>query len=173
MSVYGNITPNSGTVVDNTSVSAGGVAVAANPGTGLIEAPNSVIAAIAAGDAALRNKPLDAANSTHTLVTDTLQATAWKAVSSKNPERHHSRTWRRHLRTSTVDSRFRGNDGTGRFEGFPPLQATPNGNSNVDTTRSPTSSPRRKRNACSITPASARMRWWPSPAVLRRRAPGQ
>ena len=50
MSVTGNITLTNSTVVDNSSLSAGGVAIAigANPGTGLIMATNSLIASTTA-----------------------------------------------------------------------------------------------------------------------------
>ncbi|MBO9663430.1 choice-of-anchor Q domain-containing protein [Dokdonella sp.] len=72
MSVSGNITLSNSTVVDNASVSAGGVAIAiaANPGTGLIMATNSVIASTAEGGAALCSKPLEVAGSTHNIATD-------------------------------------------------------------------------------------------------------
>jgi CSLREA domain-containing protein len=72
MSVTGNITLSNSSVVDNRSVSAGGVAIAiaANPGTGLIKATNSVIAATAEEGVALCSKPLDVAASTHNLATD-------------------------------------------------------------------------------------------------------
>lgn len=72
MSVTGNITLSHSTVVDNTSVSAGGaaIAIAANPGTGLIKATNSVIASTVDGAAALCSKPLDTTASTHDFATD-------------------------------------------------------------------------------------------------------
>lgn len=72
MSVTGNITLSNSTVVDNTSVSAGGVAIAiaANPGTGLITASNSLIAATADAATPLCSKPFDAAGSSHNLATD-------------------------------------------------------------------------------------------------------
>jgi CSLREA domain-containing protein len=73
MSVTGNITLNNSTIVDNSSASAGGVAIAiaANPGTGLIKATNSVIATTAEGGTTLCSKPLDAVSSSHDLATDT------------------------------------------------------------------------------------------------------
>lgn len=72
MSVTGNVTLSNSTVVDNSSLSAGGaaIAIAANPGTGLIKATNSVIAATAEGGTALCSKPLDATASTHDFATD-------------------------------------------------------------------------------------------------------
>jgi len=72
MSVTGNITLTNSTVVDNTSLSAGGVAIAigANPGTGIITATNSLIVSTTAQASALCSKPLDAAASTHDFATD-------------------------------------------------------------------------------------------------------
>lgn len=72
MSVSGNVTLSNSTVVDNTSVSAGGVAIAiaADPGTGLIMATNSLIASTAKEATTLCSKPLEAASSTHNFATD-------------------------------------------------------------------------------------------------------
>lgn len=72
MSVTGNIMLTNSTVVDNSSASVGGVAIAiaANPGTGVIKATNSVIAATTQASAALCSKPLDTASSSHNLATD-------------------------------------------------------------------------------------------------------
>jgi len=72
MSVSGNITLTNSTIVDNTSQSIGGaaIAIAANPGTGMILATNSVVASTTADATALCSKPFDASASSHDFATD-------------------------------------------------------------------------------------------------------
>jgi len=72
MSIAGNVTLTNSTIVDNSSQSAGGaaIAIAANPGTGLILATNSVIASTTTDATALCSKPFDASGSSHDFATD-------------------------------------------------------------------------------------------------------
>ena len=53
------------------------------------------------------------------------------------------------------------------------VQATPYGRLGEPTTRAPTSSPRMKASAASITSGASSTRRWPRPSVVYRRAPGQ